>query len=96
MKKKTNHQLCAEYNEITGENVKRFASIAHGKEMMRLAKKGKVKPKPFPVRVDSNNFPSVRQAFVRIGLPINQYRGVMNKLKVCKSTQFMGYKFKRR
>ncbi len=100
---KTNKQLCAEYNKITGENVTRFSSIRRGKERIRAATKVtkkitrraivRVKTRN-KVRVDKKNYRSVRDAFVCLGLPLNQYRKVLAKLRVCQHAGFMGYRFK--
>lgn len=103
---KSNKQLCEEYNKITGENVQRFSSKKRGAERIAVLKKGfanrtAARKKPViktktinKIRVDNKNYPSVRAAFIKLGLPINQYRKVLDKLKVCKSAVFMGYKFK--
>ncbi len=87
----TMKDVVAEYNKLTGANIKRFATLDIGLKRLASAKKNvEKKNEPFVVekkeykmriRVDGEPMRSVLEAFVKFGLPINKHGKFRLKMK---------------
>jgi hypothetical protein len=89
---KTMKELVDEYNELTGKNVKRFATTSHAEKAIAklsapVEEKKSVAKKEYKMRieVDGVKHRSVASAFHDIGLPMGKcirFRGVLRSLGV--------------
>ncbi len=91
MIKRAMQEIVAEYNSLTGQNVKRFATAEIGEKRLALAKGSKpvpvLKTKPIPkwkmagITVDGCPYRSIKEAFDKLGLPLNKHGKLRLRLK---------------
>ncbi len=101
---KTNKELCAEFNKLTGDNVTRFSSKWRGRERIAALSKRKITRKctarkksmrVMVVKVNNKRYPSIRAACVDLGLSLGrEYKQLVKDLRILKTRSSMGYKFK--
>lgn len=104
MSKRTMGEVVAEYNKLTGQSIKRFATVEVGEKRIAAAKAGidvVIKPQPVPTKkkatsngskqritVDGVPHRSVFTAFEVLKLPINKHIKFRGELKAAGHATF--------